>query len=80
MLQFAYPPELFNTELRASGVGFCAACNGVGSAGGTFLLPIVLELLGTSAVLIGCVLVLVIGGYVCQKIAPETHPEKRVQA
>ncbi len=80
VLEFAYPPELFNAELRASGVGFCVACSRVGGAGGTFLLPIVMEWLGTSAALAGCVAALVIGGYVCQRMAPETHPGKRAHA
>lgn len=77
VLEFAYPPELFNAELRASGVGFCVACSRVGGAGGTFLLPIIMEWLGTSAALAGCVIALVAGGYVCQRMAPETHPGKR---
>ncbi len=76
VLEFAYPPELFSAELRASGVGFCVACSRVGGAGATFLLPIVMEWLGHSAALAGCVVALLVGGYVCQKMAPETQPER----
>jgi putative MFS transporter len=73
VLEFAYPPELFSTELRASGVGFSVACSRVGGAGGTFLLPIVMEKFGTSVALAGCVAALLIGGVVCQLYAPETR-------
>ena len=72
VLEFAYPPELFSTELRGSGIGFCVACSRVGGASGTFLLPIVMDSFGTSAALAGCVAALVIGGVVCQLFAPET--------
>lgn len=51
VLEFVYPPELFSTELRGSGVGFCVACSRIGGAGGTFLLPIVMENFGTVAAL-----------------------------
>src|SRR5699024_8423128 len=42
VLQMLYPSEIFPTGIRASGVGFAAAMSRVGSAVGTFLLPIVL--------------------------------------
>ena len=40
-LEFVYPPELFPTDLRASGVGIATAASRIGSAASTFLLPIV---------------------------------------
>lgn len=73
VLEFAYPPELFSTELRGSGVGFSVACSRVGGAGGTFLLPVVMQNFGTNAALLGCVAALVCGGLVCQLWAPETR-------
>ena len=40
----------------------------------------VLAALTLTAALAGCVAALVIGGYVCQRMAPETHPGKRAHA
>lgn len=75
VLEFAYPPELFPTELRASGVGFCVGASRIGGAMGTFLLPVVMDAFGTSVALFGCFLSLIIGGIVCQLYAPETNPD-----
>lgn len=71
-LEFVYPPELFPTELRASGVGLTVAISRIGAAGGTFLLPIISEQFGVFASLGGCIAALLIGGIVCQLWAPET--------
>ena len=70
--EWAYPPELFPTELRASGVGFAVAVSRIGAAGGTFLLPIVSEHFGIYASLGGCIGALLLGGIICQLWAPET--------
>lgn len=72
VLEFAYTPELFPTELRASGVGFVVAASRLGGAGGTFILPVLMENYGTPAALGGCVLALLVGAIVCQLWAPET--------
>ncbi|PVZ41186.1 MFS transporter [Pseudomonas sp. CC120222-01a] len=72
VLEFAYTPELFPTELRASGVGFVVAASRLGGAGGTFILPILMENYGTHAALGGCVAALLLGGIICQIWAPET--------
>lgn len=72
VLEFSYPPELFPTELRASGVGLTVAISRIGAAGGTFLLPIVNEHFGVFASLGGCIATLLIGGIVCHIWAPET--------
>ena len=47
-LEFVYPPELFPTDLRASGVGVVVAGSRIGSAGSTFLLPVVASAYGTA--------------------------------
>lgn len=73
VLEYAYPPELFPTEIRGSGIGFTIACSRVGAAGATFLLPIVLNTYGTNAALMGCIGALVAGGLICQLFAPETN-------
>ena len=71
-LEFAYPPELFPTELRGSGVGLTIAISRIGAAGGTFLLPIISEQFGIAASLGGCIATLFLGGVVCHMWAPET--------
>lgn len=74
-LEFVYPPELFPTDLRASGVGVAVAGSRIGSAGSTFLLPVVASAYGISTALVGCVVVLLVGGLVCWAWAPETSTE-----
>ena len=72
-LEFAYPPELFPTELRASGVGLTVSISRIGAAGGTFLLPMISEAFGVYASLGGCIAAMLIGGIVCHMWAPETN-------
>ena len=71
-LEFVYPPELFPTHLRATGVGLATAGSRFGSALSTFLLPIVVQSHGVSTALGACVVVMIIGGIACQAWAPET--------
>ncbi len=80
VLEFAYPPELFPTELRASGVGLTVAISRIGAAGGTFLLPMINENFGVFASLGGCIGALLIGGIVCHLWAPETSEKFRGNA
>jgi putative MFS transporter len=72
-LEFAYLPELFPARLRASGVGIGTAASRVGAALSTFMLPITMESMGVRFTLGLCVLFLVLGGVVCQALAPETQ-------
>lgn len=74
-LEFVYPPELFPTHLRASGIGLAVAASRFGSAIGTFLLPIAVQQIGVHAALGVCVAVLVFGGIFCHLFAPETSKE-----
>ncbi|MEU1665313.1 MFS transporter [Streptomyces sparsogenes] len=74
-LEFVYPPELFPTAVRASGVGIAVAASRIGSAGSTFLLPLVADSYGMKAALAGCVVVLLAGALVCWAWAPETSTE-----
>lgn len=80
VLEFSYPPELFPTELRASGVGLTVAISRIGAAGGTFLLPIINEHFGVFASLGGCIGALLLGGIVCHLWAPETSEKFRGDA
>jgi MFS transporter, putative metabolite transport protein len=74
-LEFVYPPELFPTHLRASGIGLAVASSRFGSAFATFLLPIAVQQLGVHVALGVCVGVLLVGGVICQLFAPETSRE-----
>lgn len=76
ILETVYPPELFPTVTRGSGVGFCVACGSLGSISGTFLLPVILENYGLGAVTLTCFGVLLAGGIICQLFAPETFRGK----
>ncbi|MDR0241964.1 MAG: MFS transporter [Burkholderia sp.] len=71
-LEFVYPPELFPTHLRASGVGLAVASSRFGSAISTFLLPVAVQHVGIHAALGACVAVLAFGGVFCHLFAPET--------
>ena len=72
-LVYVYLPELFPTDLRASGIGLAVAASRVGSAVSTFLLPVVVAAFGIRAALGACMAVLILGGFVCQAWAPETR-------
>lgn len=72
VLQMLYPSEIFPTGIRASGVGFAAAMSRVGSAVGTFLLPIILVNWGITPVMFISAAVLFGGMIVSMLWAPET--------
>lgn len=72
-LCYVYLPELFPTDLRASGIGLAIAASRIGSAASTFLLPVMVSVLGVRAALGACVAVLAVGGIVCYAFAPETR-------
>jgi putative MFS transporter len=71
-LVYVYLPELFPTDLRASGIGLAIAASRIGSAVSTFLLPVVVANLGVRVALAACVAVLACGAIVCYAWAPET--------
>ncbi|WP_449045706.1 MFS transporter [Paracoccus versutus] len=50
-IQYVYPPEIFDTHVRATGVGFSAAFSRISAAGVTFLLPWLMQTFGFSATL-----------------------------
>jgi putative MFS transporter len=72
-LVYVYLPELFPTDLRASGIGLAIAASRIGSAVSTFLLPVVVAGYGVRTALGACVAVLVIGAVICERWAPETR-------
>jgi MFS transporter, putative metabolite transport protein len=71
-LVYVYLPELFPTDLRASGIGVAIAASRVGSAASTFLLPVIVAEFGVRTALGACVAALAFGGVVCLLWAPET--------
>jgi putative MFS transporter len=71
-LVYVYLPELFPTDLRASGIGLAIAASRIGSAASTFLLPVIVAAYGVRTALGACVAVLAIGAVVCYRWAPET--------
>ena len=75
-LEFIYPPELFPTHLRGTGVGFAVAASRFGSAASTFLLPTVVQNLGIQAALGACVVVMLVGAITSYLWAPETSKMK----
>ena len=72
-LVYVYLPELFPTDLRASGIGLAIAASRLGSAVSTFLLPIIVADYGAHAALNACLGVLVVGTIICYGWAPETR-------
>lgn len=71
-LTLVYPAELFPTEIRGTGVGVVTAISRVGSAIGTFLLPVSVSSFGLAPSIIGMSFVLLIGTIVSIAWAPET--------
>lgn len=71
-LTTVYPSEIFPTELRSSGLGFSTALSRVGSAIGTFLLPVSIGTFGISTSMFVLTVVLLIGTLVSLAWAPET--------
>lgn len=71
-LDQVYPAELFPTDLRSSGVGLLNGLSRIGSAIGTFLLPLSLDGIGFSPTMLVLTLVLVAGLISAILWAPET--------
>jgi putative MFS transporter len=68
-----FPPECFPTEVRACGVGLAIACSRLGSAIGTFLLPLGIVHLGFHVTMMVLAAVLLLGMVVSIAWAPETR-------
>ncbi|MFS7873452.1 MFS transporter [Streptomyces asiaticus] len=79
-LQFVYPNELFPTDLRGTGMGVATAVSRIGSATGTFLLPLSTDRWGTSTGLYIAAGIGTIGLAVSWRMAPETRRLSLAQA
>jgi putative MFS transporter len=71
-LTLVYPAELFPTEIRGTGVGVTTAVSRIGSAIGTFLLPVSVSSWGMGPSMIAMSVILLIGTIVSIAWAPET--------
>lgn len=69
---YIYPTEVFPTEIRTTGAGFCSAVSRIFACFGTFAMPIIIEQLGISIALIGMAVILAIAAIVTKLWAPET--------
>lgn len=79
-IETVYPPELFPTEIRASGVGIASAISRVGAALGTFLLPISQAHLGIGPSLLIGAGILLFGLFISIAWAPETRNLTLIEA
>jgi putative MFS transporter len=71
-LQFVYPNEIFPTDLRATGVGLATSISRIGSAAGTFALPMTITSLGATGALLIAGGISAFGLIVSYLLAPET--------
>ncbi|MFJ7726910.1 MFS transporter [Neobacillus sp. NPDC097160] len=72
ILEWAYPNELFPTEIRGTAVGFATTVTRVGASIGTFGLPIVLASFGVGPTMLIAAGLNIIGLLVSIFMAPET--------
>ncbi|QSE95469.1 MFS transporter [Rhodococcus pseudokoreensis] len=73
ILCYVYPNELFPTHIRGAAVGLASALSRIGAAIGTFLVPLSLTTLGTSATLLIATAITAVGLVVSLIWAPETR-------
>lgn len=72
ILEWAYPSELFPTEVRASAIGITTGASRIGAAVGTFLIPFALKDWGVGPTMLGAAILTAIGWLVCVTMAEET--------
>jgi putative MFS transporter len=80
ILEWAYPSELFPTNVRASAVGITTAASRIGAALGTFGLPFALDGWGIGPTMIVAALVTAAGFLLCLFMAEETKGMTLAQA
>ncbi|MGJ7548639.1 MFS transporter [Pseudomonas alloputida] len=73
VLELVYPNELFPTEIRAFAVGMGSSMSRIGSAAGTWLVPVSLLHLGIGNTMLVAALVSLAGLVVSVWLAPETR-------
>lgn len=80
VLELVYPNELFPTEIRAFAVGIGSSMTRVGSAVGTWLVPISLGSIGIGNTMYAAAAVSIVGLVVSVWLAPETRGMSLEQA
>lgn len=80
ILEWAYPTELFPTEIRGTAVGIATSASRIGAAVGTYLVPMSIAGVGLgTTMLIGGVITF-LGFLVCLAWAPETKGKSLKEA
>ena len=72
ILTAVYPSEIFDTDIRSSGVGFGSAVSRIGAFLGTYLLPIGMGTIGIKWCMVIAASLCVVGAVTGQMMAPET--------
>ena len=72
ILTAVYPSEIFDTDIRSSGVGFGSAVSRIGAFLGTYLLPIGIGTIGAKWCMVIAAGLCVVGAVTGQTLAPET--------
>ena len=72
ILTAVYPSEIFDTDIRSSGVGFGSAVSRIGAFLGTYLLPIGIGTIGVKWCMVIAAGLCVVGAMTGQTLAPET--------
>jgi len=80
ILEWAYPSELFPTNVRASALGITTAVSRIGAALGTFGLPFALESWGIGPTMLVAATVTLAGFLLCLVLAEETKGTTLAQA
>lgn len=75
-IQYVYPAEIFDTKMRATGVGFSAATSRISAAAAVYLLPFALETLGPSKSMLILTIFPVLGFVLSIFCAPETKKKQ----
>ncbi|MFD1212990.1 MFS transporter [Arthrobacter sp. GCM10027362] len=73
ILEWAYPSELFPTEIRATAIGITTGASRIGAAVGTFMVPFALHGWGIGPTMITAAVLTAIGWLVCLLMAEETR-------
>ena len=72
ILTAVYPSEIFDTDIRSSGVGFGSAVSRISAFLGTYLLPIGMGTIGIKWCMVIATSLCVVGAVTGQMMAPET--------
>ena len=80
ILEWLYPNELFPTSVRASAVGLAVALSRIGAAVGTYLVPVSLDVLGTSTTMYIGTGITLVGLFACVLWAEETKGKSLAEA